>query len=54
MNTKENIIAFGVRSPEPVLNWIREQAAKEERSANWFINRLLREAMEAQQKEEAA
>lgn len=53
-NATPTINPFGLRAPAEVLDWVRRKAAQEERSANWYINKLLREAKEADEAGEVA
>lgn len=53
MNERE-IVPFGLRVPAEVMDWVRRKAEQQERSMNWVINRVLREAKDVDEQKEAA
>ncbi|MES2634006.1 MAG: hypothetical protein V4669_13615 [Pseudomonadota bacterium] len=42
---KDDFVAVSYRIKPEARDWLREQAEKQERSANWMMNKLLQEAM---------
>lgn len=44
---KEPATAVSWRIKNPSLEWLREQAAKDDRPVNWVINKVLEEARQA-------
>ncbi len=50
----DQVVPVGYRVPVSVLEWLRLKAEKEERSQNWIVNKVLRQAMEAEAQEKAA
>ena len=47
----ENFVTVSVRLPESLHKEIQERAANEDRSMNWMISALLRQALDALKKE---
>lgn len=41
-------VPFGLRMQEEVQEWIKAKAKEEDRSQNYMINKVLQEAMEAE------
>lgn len=54
MSKSNDQVIVGFRVPKAVSEWLKQSAEREERSQNWIVNRLFREAMEAQEKGAAA
>lgn len=40
---------FGLRTPKEVQDWVKAKAAESDRSQNYVINKILRNAMESEQ-----
>lgn len=45
---QEDLVPVGYRVPKSVLAWLTEKAAREDRSKNWVVNRVLQKAMQAE------
>ncbi|MDH1192535.1 hypothetical protein [Stenotrophomonas sp. GD03958] len=54
MRKSDEQVVVGYRIPRSVADWLREKAKREDRSQNWVLNRMLRQAMEAEVQEKAA
>lgn len=54
MRKSDEQVVVGFRIPRAVADWLRESAKREDRSQNWFLNRMLRKAMESDAQEKAA
>ncbi|MBN8802309.1 MAG: Arc family DNA-binding protein [Stenotrophomonas acidaminiphila] len=50
---KDEIVPLVLRVPESLRDWLRKKAEADTRSMNFLTNRLLREAMEADQEKAA-
>jgi hypothetical protein len=50
MKKVQPLVPVGYRIPADVRDWLNEQAAKQERSANWLLNKLLAEGMQRELK----
>ena len=48
MNVKLQRAPFGLRMPEEVQNWIKAKAREADRSQNYMINKILHDAMQAE------
>lgn len=53
MPKNDEQVVVGYRIPRSVAIWLRDKAKREDRSQNWVLNRMLRQAMESKSKAEA-